>query len=247
MADEPPPLEPLASAAWKPNYPTLRRVDELWHQGERLLCGVLFLVMALMVFASVVAETFGTRREWSDIAMLAGLCLLAVRTRAVKAGETKWPWPVAIAVAAAATVVIAAAVYLYTERYPGGFIWAQKLALVMMIWVALLGASLATYERSHLSLELGEKVWKQSILHVIKALSLGVASAFCVTAMLLAANLVGHQRQEGLLVDANDWLPTWAAFVIVPYAFAAMGLRLAAQSFTTVTRSAEPLEERLPS
>src|SRR5689334_17023949 len=100
---------------WRPNYPAIRRLDELWHRGERLLCGGMFLIMALMVFASVVTETFGNRREWSDVAILAVVCLMAVRTRAVKPGETRWPLPVAIGVAAAATVVIAAAVYVYTE------------------------------------------------------------------------------------------------------------------------------------
>ena len=232
---------------WRPNFPTIRTIDELWHRGERMLCGGIFLVMALMVFASVVTETFGTRRAWSDVAILAALCVGAVRTRAVKAGETRWSWPMSLAVAAIATVVIAGAVYLYTERYPGGFIWAQKLALVMMIWVALLGTSMATYERSHLSLELGEKLWPGAILHLVKALALGLASAFCAGSALLAFNLVSHQRHEGLLIDANDWLPTWAAFVIVPYAFASMTVRLLAQAYTTATRTSAPLEERLPS
>jgi TRAP-type C4-dicarboxylate transport system permease small subunit len=246
MADEASP--PGAPAPpWTPTYPAIRRIDALWHQAERILCGGIFLVMALMVFASVVTETFGNRREPRDVLILAGVCLLAVRTRAVKPGESKWPWPVAIAVAGAATVVIAGAVYLYTERYPGGFIWAQKLALVMMIWVALLGSSMATYERSHLALEMGEKLWPARVLHVIKALALGLASAFCVAAALLAFNLVTHQRHEGLRIDANDWLPTWAAFAIVPYAFAAMAIRLLAQAYTTVSRTAEPIEERLPS
>ena len=246
MADEASP--PGAPAPpWTPTYPTIRRIDDLWHRGERLLCGVIFLVMALMVFASVVTETFGNRREWSDVAILAVACVVAVRTRAVKPGERRWPLPVQLAVAAGATVVIAGAVYVYTERYPGGFIWAQKLALVMMIWVALLGASMATYERSHLSLEMGEKLWPTSIVHIIKALALGVASAFCAAATLLAFSLVGHQRHEGLHIDANYWLPTWAAFVIVPYAFGAMAVRLMAQTVTVATGAGEPIEDRLPS
>lgn len=249
MADAPPhqTAEPPRPALWTPTFPRLRRLDELWHRAERFLCGGLFLAMALMVFASVVTETFGTRRSWRDVAMLAALSLLATRTRALKEGERRWSWPLSIAVALGATAAISGAVYLYTERFPGGFIWAQKLALVMMIWVALLGASMATYERSHLALELGEKLWPQSIVHWVKALALGLASAFCAAAALLALYLVQHQRAEGLHIDANDWLPTWSAFVIVPYAFAAMAVRLLAQTVTTATRTAEPIEERLPS
>jgi TRAP-type C4-dicarboxylate transport system permease small subunit len=233
--------------AWRPNFPTIRRIDELWHRGERLRCGGIFLVMALMVFAAVVTETFGNRREGSDVVLLFAISLLAVRTRAVKPGETRLAWPMSVAIALVVTAAVAGLVYVYTERYPGGFIWAQKLALVMMIWVALLGASMATFERSHLSLELGEKLWPQPIVHAVKALALAVASAFCAASALLAYNLVSHQRHEGLLIDANDWLPTWAAFVIVPYAFASMAVRLLAQAYTTASRTGEPVEERLPS
>ncbi len=240
MADESPP-------AWTPTYPTIRRIDALWHKGERMLCGIIFLVMALMVFAAVVTETFGNRHRWSDVVVLAVLCLMAVRTRAVKPGETRWSWPVSLAVAAAATAVIAGGVYLYTERFTGGFIWAQKLSLAAMIWVAMLGTSMATYERSHLALEFGEKLWPARAVPYVKALALGVASAFSAASLLLAWNLVTAQRHEGLKIDANQWLPTWVAFLVVPYAFAAMAVRLAAQAVTTATGKAEPIEERLPS
>ena len=81
----------------------------------------------------------------------------------------------------------------------------------------------------------------------MKALALFVAAAFCAAAFWLAVDLVSAQRHEGLKVDANQWLATWKAFVIVPYAFAAMAVRLAAQAVTTATGKAEPIEERLPS
>lgn len=240
-------MDNLPGPAVTPTYPRIRRLDALWHTGERYLCGGLFLVMALMVFASVLTETFGNRREWLDLALLFGVSLLAVRTRAVKPGETRWSWPMALAVAAGATALIAGAVYLYTDQFAGKIIPAQKLALVMMLWVALLGASMATYERSHLALEMGEKLWPARLVPYVKATSLALASAFCVAACYLAIELVRSQRHHGLKIDANDWLPTWLAFVIVPYAFAAMAIRFLAQASTTATGTAAPIEERLPS
>ncbi|MEZ4403956.1 MAG: TRAP transporter small permease subunit [Kofleriaceae bacterium] len=254
MADASTPAAPVPAApppgqppAWTPTYPTFRRIDAAWHQGERLLCGGIFLVMSLMVFAAVVTETFGTRREPLDLVVLFGLALMAVRTRAVKPGEARRGWPASLAVAVIATAGLAAVVYAYTEWRPGGFIWAQKLALVMMIWVAMLGASMATYERAHLALEFGEKLWPARAVPYVKALALAVAAAFCVAALYLAYELVASQRHLGLRTDANEWLPTWAAFLIVPYAFGAMAVRLAAQAFTTAGGKAAPMEEGLPS
>lgn len=231
---------------WVPTYPAIRRVDEAWFKAERLTCGVMFVVMALMVFASVITEVFGNRREWIDVAGLLLVCVVGVRTRAIKEGERRPSWPASLGLAAAVTVVIAGAVWAYTERYPGGFIWAQKLALVMMIWVSLLGASMATYDRSHLALEMGEKLWPAAALRWVKAVAHGVTSAFCVAALAVSIHLVLQQRHEGHTIVAVEWLPTWVAFLAMPYAFASMALRFAAQMVTTAADQAAPAEEHLP-
>ncbi len=240
--NEPEPPAP----AWTPTFPVIRRLDHLWYQGERWLCGLVFLAMALLVFGSVVSEAFGTRREWSDVAILFALCVLGVRTRAVKDGETRPPWLMSLVLALAATGVVIGGVFLAIELLEGHSIMIQKLALVMMIWVALLGASMATYERSHLSLEMGEKVWPGKVLHLVKALGHGVASAFCLAALLLSIDLVASQRHLGVGIEDTDWLKLWQAFLVVPYAFGAMAVRFLAQAATLATRTAEPVEERLP-
>jgi TRAP-type C4-dicarboxylate transport system permease small subunit len=236
----------VVRAAVVPSFPLIRKIDNAWYRLERIVCSVLFLAMATLVFAAVVTETFGNRREWSDAAILLGVVLLGVRTRAVKSGEQRLGWPVSVAVAVAVTGAVIGLLELYLWWSTGGLIWAQKLTLVMMIWVALLGASMATYERSHLSLEMGEKVWPRKWLRFIKAISHGVTSGFCVVCLLLSIYLVQSQADQGLRIDANRWLHTWQAFLIMPYTFAAMAVRFLAQAVTTATGSAAPEEDRLP-
>ena len=229
-----------------PNYPTIRRIDACWYQAERALCGAMFLVMSLLVFAAVVRDAFATRHEWLDVAILFGLVWLAVRTRAVKAGEKKLGHGASLAAAVVVTAAIAGAVYYYTESFPEGFVFAQKLALVMMLWVALLGASTATYERAHLALELGEKLWPKAVLRYVKGLAHALTSAFCAALAVLSVQLVVANSHEGAFIEANEWLPRWVAFVVMPYVFAAMAVRMLAQSYTLSTDSAEPEEDRLP-
>ncbi len=231
----------------KPTFPVIRRLDAVWHQGERLVCGVMFVVMALMVFAAVVAETFGNRRELIDVAILYLVCLVGVRTREVKEGERRLDWPMSLGVALGVTAVIAGVVWAYTEYYTGGFIWAQKLALVMMVWVALLGASMATYDRSHLALEMGEKLWPAAWLRYVKAAAHLATSAFCVFALYGSWKLVEAQRGEHTTIIGIDWLPHWVAFLAMPYAFGAMAVRFLAQMVTTASDTAEAVEDRLPS
>lgn len=232
---------------WVPNFPRIRRIDEIWNQVERVVCGAMFLAMSLLVFAAVITDIFGARRQWSDIAVLFGVVLLGTLTREVKAGETRPSLARSGMIAVAITAVITVVVYLYTTKYPGGFVWAQKLALVMMMWVALLGASAATYERAHLALEFGEKLWPARLLKYIKALANAVTSAFVVAMMWFSIDLVMNHHALQTHIEANLWLPRWVALLIMPYTFLAMTIRLLAQTVTVALDKQKPAEEQLPS
>lgn len=236
-----------AAADWVPTYPRIRRLDEIWAKAERWLCAAMFVAMGFMVFASVLAEIFGRRREWIDVVVLFGVVTLGVFTRARKEGERPVPVPIRLAIAAGITAGVAGLVWLYVREFPGGFIWAQKLSLVLMIWVALFGASIATYERSHLALEFGEKLWPEQARRFVKAAAHAITSAFCLACVAVSIKLILAQRAEGHAISpAVEWMPTWVAFLAMPYAFLGMGVRFLAQSWTTARQEAAPAEEQLP-
>jgi len=242
MSEQPEP------AAWVPTYPRIRQIDEALARVERLVCAAMFLGMGLMVFASVLPEVFGRRREWIDVVALFVAALVGVYTRTVKEGERRPNILVGIGLAAAITLAGSALVWLYVREFPGGFIWAQKVAMVLMIWIAMIGASIATYDRSHLSLEMGEKLWPEKALKVVKAAAHAITTGFCLIAFIVSVQLVLTQQEEGDPISpAVEWLPNWVAFLVMPYAFAVMTIRFLAQSVTNATETAAPVEERLPS
>jgi TRAP-type C4-dicarboxylate transport system permease small subunit len=252
VADEP------QAAEWKPSFPLIRRIDEYWVKGERILCGAMFLLMSVLVFLGVVASVFANRREWLDPIILFGVVLLALRTRALKEGEKRWPMPIMLGVAAAGTAALSGLVVLYTNRYPGGITEVRPLALCMMLWVALLGASIATFDRSHLALEMGEKLWPAKIRHYVKALARGLAAACCLLLLDLSwievtqrhdfwASSTGGLRSD-IVPGLTEWgVPAWLVLLVMPYTFAAMAIRMGAQAVTLATRRDKPLEDRLPS
>ena len=51
---------------------------------------------------------------------------------------------------------------------------------------------------------------------------------------------------QGQNIEPLTWLPKWTAIIIMPYAFGAMAIRLAAQAVTLATGTAKPKEEQLP-
>lgn len=239
--------------AQQPSFPRIRRLDELWFKVERVLCGALFLFMALLVFADVVRNVFTTRREWLDIAVLFAFTWAAVRTRVLRDGETRPTHAVSLAIALGLTAAITGAVYLYTESMPGGFIWGPKMALCLMLWVAFFGASMATYEKAHLSLEFGEKLWPSRALRYVKAFARAVTAAFCVLLLWLSIYSIADHYDAwgaadgfGETVPTMDWLPQWVVYLVFPYVFAAMSVRLLAQTYTIATGTDVEPEEQLP-
>ncbi len=248
----------MADESKAPSFSLIRRIDDLWCRGERWLCGAMFLTMSVLVFLGVVASVFASRREWLDVVVLFGVVLLGLRTRALREGERRLALHWMVAVAAAATAALTGLVIVYTNRYPGGITEVRPLALCMMLWVALLGASIATHERAHLALEMGEKLWPARFRHAIKALARGLAAACCVLLFYLSWIEVKSRygfwasSSEGLRSDIvsglNAWnVPAWLVLVIMPYTFAAMAVRMAAQTVTLATGTDAPIEDKLPS
>jgi len=237
----------------QPNFPLVRKIDAIWFRAERCLCGAMFLLMGLLVFVAVVRDIFGTRHEWTDAIILFCFALAAVRTRTPSPGKSRPDWPIAAAIALGITAVIAGLVELYVRNLPGGFVWAGEVALGLMLWVAFLGASMATYEKAHLALEFGEKIWPKRILHIVKALAHAVTSACCIGLLVLSIHSIKEHHaawqaagHHGSTLQTLDWVPLWAVFLIFPYLFIAMAVRLLAQTYTLATKTAEAPKEQMP-
>lgn len=237
----------------QPSFPLIRRIDAAWFRGEQLLCGAMFLFMGLLVFVAVVRDIFGTRHNPFDAILLFVFAYAAVRTRVRREGEKTPSQLASVGIAAAITVALAGLTELYVRNLPGGFVWAGEAALALMLWVAFLGASMATYEKAHLSLEFGEKLWPKSILHLVKAFAHGVTSAFCIGLFILSIHSIEMHHAawkaaggHGSTLQTLDWVPLWAVYLIFPYVSLAMAIRLLAQAYTVATKTDEAPKEQLP-
>ena len=236
----------------RPSFPRIRRLDAAWYRGEQLACGVMFLILALIVFVAVVRDVFITHMDLAhaipDVLITWAVVFAALLTRARKpaadggAQPRRWKTELLkkLGVALVATLALAGIVAAYLEALPGGFYWAPKMALCIMLWVAFLGASMATHEKAHLSLEFGDKIWPKAALRWIRVFAHALTSAFSLALFILAVmSLVGHYDSweaaggQGATVASLDWLPEWAVYLIFPYVFLAMGVRFAAQMVTT--------------
>ena len=237
----------------------LARLDDLVYRVERQAAAVLFLVMGLVVFADVLhrifsrpdgrvayflyrmlgglvpAERWAQIAPWLILAAVFGLFYAAVRTRRPDPGRTA-PAPRAAALwAAGLTAGATALVQGFVWLVPSGIVWAPYFALSAMLWVGFIGASMATYKRTHLALEMGEKIWPAKVKPYVQATARLVTASFCVFLLGLAyLSTVDHfgtwaTNHNADVIPSVEW-PKWAVFLVLPVTFAAMALRFARQA-----------------
>ncbi len=242
------------------------RVDLALYRAERALCITVLAAMVSLVGLEVIQRIF-TRpggnpskmeelmlrilrhpsgswaRDWAAPLMLLvfgfGVVYAALRQRTLKAGESQPSRGVALLIAGATTGVLGGLLYLLAAKVPS-FSWPHGLALALMVWVGFLGASLATYDRRHLALEMGSKIWPKKWLPAIGGLSRLVTTAFCVFFAYLAwKSMLGHKADDDRFlfgiqlfdIPEEPWrMPEWIAYAAIPYAFFVMSLRFIKQA-----------------
>lgn len=240
---------------------TLRRLDRGLYILECAIAWLASLGIVGLMFVSVIHRIF-ERREgrlstlllWglgkagiaADPALIHGpvstalnlglgllLCLLAVRTTRGRAAST---WARDLALAAGLTAALAGAVFAVLSLLPDGLPWAVKGSLTLVILMGFLGASMATYEGRHLTVEVGEKIWPAALAPKVRRLAGLVTAAFCLLIAFLALLSVrGYYVQwvehplTALLDDSLE-VPKWAALAVIPHAFLMIGLRFLGQA-----------------
>ena len=231
----------------------LDRVDKGIHRAEKTVAGALFLVMAAVMIVYVLHRVFSRPEGRLSLAVLKifggnpatihgpvslalnlVLCLLVtyamVRTIV---REPQYPRGQAFGIALAATALLAALVKGILTFLPNGLIWGPRFALACMLWIGFLGASIATHEKRHLALEMGDKLWPAKVLPVVRALAMTCAAAMCAFLFILAWKSIGAHHAKWLLnrgaegenLSSELQIPRWALLVVLPYTFAMMTVR----------------------
>ena len=115
--------------------------------------------------------------------------------------------------------------------FPAGLAWAQPLGLILTLWVAFLGASMATKDNLHLKVEAVQKALPEHLKRISGLLSGLLTAAFCMLLAYLAYEWVVSMKDQwttsnhlGGLHDGIE-IPKWASFSIVPIAYVLMGVR----------------------
>lgn len=164
---------------------------------------------------------------------LAFLTLAAHASRQVTATRANSPAPKltgSLALGAAAflalTVFVKALLWIFPSSVPG----AQKLALGLMLWSGMLGASVATRVRRHIIVDTLKKKVAPEQARVFALVSGVFTALFCgLIALLGSLQLAGEVKDwasgDGIGMYESVPLPMWIATLAIPTCFLLMAVR----------------------
>lgn len=119
-----------------------------------------------------------------------------------------------------------------------GIEWAQKAAILMMIWGGFLGAALTSGAGGHLRPEVADKLWPAFSKNFQKTLEHFLISGFCLFFLYLSVVHVLEAKGFGDFHPVIDVLPLWVVKIIFPYTFFSMSFRHIIYTFVPALRPA---------
>lgn len=242
-----------------PSRPLLRRLDDGIAWSERVLIVALLAIMVTAVFLDAIHRTFSAqegrlaaifgsvlgavsntqatsslfiRNTLSPIVQFVAATLIiyaAQRTRTPTSSKRR-----AFFIAVGSSALLGFAANALVRVFPGGLVFSQQMALCLLLWVGLLGASAATRDHAHIAFELADKLWPQRMGRIVEWTARAVAAAFSLALAILAARFAGMHHEEWISSGKAAGyfesfpVPRFVIFGFLPIPLAVMGLRFIA-------------------
>ena len=104
-----------------------------------------------------------------------------------------------------------------------GIDWSDALVRYLVVWVAFIGAAVATREGKHLSIDLLSRWLSGNARIAVQALSCMFSAVICGLLTVAAARFIRIEAQMGSTAFLN--LPAWVPELIMPVTLGLMTLR----------------------
>jgi TRAP-type C4-dicarboxylate transport system permease small subunit len=129
-----------------------------------------------------------------------------------------------------ATIFAAVAIvggFVVYRVIPEGYSWAKEIAMMLLVWTGLVGASMASHQGRHIDIDMARKLFPAALKKTLILVAALVNVAFCALLVAIGVvyvfgerglyNLEGHMQHTGL--------PDWILGLAIPWAFTVITLR----------------------
>lgn len=130
----------------------------------------------------------------------------------------------AVLVILLSSMIILASTQIFLRNFFDiGFVWADPLLRVMVLWLGLVGATVASRDNKHIRIDLLSNFFKPRTDQVLQCLVGLFSSAICLTIGWYGMRWVQLDYLDGLIGFAG--IPAWMLEVIIPISFGLIGIR----------------------
>ena len=132
-----------------------------------------------------------------------------------------------------AMILLAGYDILARSIFGGGVSWIPPLLRVMVLWIGLLGALLATRSREHISIDLISRLGGPTLNRIASTITLLFAAVVCGLVGWFSGQYVqlAFEFQDIAFAD----IPAWPLQLIIPFTFGLMGLRFFIQGIAAAS------------
>lgn len=129
-------------------------------------------------------------------------------------------------ISALATMLTLAIIQIVLRNFfDSGFLWAESFLRILVLWVAILGAMIATRENNHINIDALSRYLPENLQPVIRMLTTLSAAVICATVAWHSLVFVQFEYSDKTIAFAS--VPTWVCQSILPFGFAVMAFRFA--------------------
>ncbi|WP_251975731.1 TRAP transporter small permease [Salinicola avicenniae] len=114
-----------------------------------------------------------------------------------------------------------------------GFSWAEELVRYQIVWMVMLGASVAARQGIHIGVDILRRFTPPTIAKVIELLVHGISVGFCLFLVVYGVQLTEQTHRFGQLSSALQ-APMWVIQLAIPVGGLLMGIRFAQHFFRTL-------------
>ena len=122
--------------------------------------------------------------------------------------------------------------------FDSGILWGDSLVKVLVLWIGLMGAMIASRNSHHISIDILSKFLPEQIKKITNFIISVFTSIVCGVMAYYSLRFVIMEKQDGYTAFAN--IPAWACESIIPIAFAIISLRYIFLSITSLAQFFKP-------
>ena len=127
------------------------------------------------------------------------------------------------------------------NAFSTGISWGDPLVRYLVLWVGFIGASLATKEEKHITIEVFSRWFSANSAFCLKLLSQLISAVICGLLTVAGWTFVQNEAQMGEVAMLK--IPIWIPQMIIPITFALMTLRFLLSFLTQLSTILKPSDD----